>query len=97
MKSITNVIPNNVVEKAIEGGWRDSGIRYRKVRAVTGSHMIPVEVAALDPTFWQALGKSLRWEDHGLKPSVWFYKAITFYEMILAGNDTDDFWKEILS
>jgi hypothetical protein len=102
MKSITTVIPNNVVEKAIEGGWRDNKIRYQQIRAVTGTHMIPVEVVALDPIFWQALGKSLGWREatHIVKEDIiddWLKTAHRFYDLILQGQSTDDFWKELLA
>jgi hypothetical protein len=104
MKSITAVIPNDVLDKATEGGWRDDTIRYQAIRAVTGSHMVPVEVMALDPTFWQALGKSLEWVDfhdkhHEECPYMhcWLNVANIFARVVLLGDSTDDFWKEILS
>lgn len=48
-----------VIKKAIEGGWGD-----RLYRVETGNTSVWTHSTAmfLDPLFWQALGKSLGWE-----------------------------------
>lgn len=61
---------------------------------------------ALDPTFWRALGEALGWELY--TPSyeydgevsyhaTWHEKAKQFYDLILKGKDTMEFWKELLA
>lgn len=63
---------------------------------------------ALDPTFWQALGKVLRWAEtitntdvcteclDNYKPVGWHQNALRFYDLILTGKSTEEFWEEIL-
>lgn len=64
----------------------------------------PIAEIALDPSFWQSLGKSLGWtekeefffkEDRWTKG--WHNEALKFYDLILTGRSTDEFWKEILT
>jgi hypothetical protein len=60
------------------------------------------EVIALDPTFWQALGKSLGWKttiaDDGMEATdVWSVEAHRFYNIILEGQNTEAFWDELLA
>lgn len=66
----------------------------------------------LDPTFWEALGKSLGWEQEDqnthrliqLSGSTyfpvgmrqWYKNAHRFYDLILQGIDTVEFWRELL-
>lgn len=64
------MIPKHIIEKAIEGGWRE---KMRKIvmeksycmlfaeRLSTYPTMIYYAEFILDPLFWQALGKSLGW------------------------------------
>lgn len=56
---------------------------------------------ALDPLFWQALGKSLLWSDgasHVSNPTPeWMENAHRFYDLILTGQPTDTFWADLLS
>lgn len=63
---------------------------------------------ALDPTFWQSLGKALGWGktnmcwgcnyDEGATENtdVWFVKAHRFYDLVLQDQDTTDFWQKLL-
>ena len=57
---------------------------------------------ALDPSFWQSLGKTLGWEkcaegcEGDCKVGVWKKKARRFYDLILTGGDTEKFWDELL-
>jgi hypothetical protein len=87
-------IPKEIIEKAIAGGWDD----YKTIRGCVVSPDEEPMLAALDPTFWQALGKSLGWgmelgdRDNG----AWKYTALHFYELILEGKDTTEFWEEML-
>jgi len=47
------MIPKNIIELAIEGGWKAKGILQ----------IANWEKIVLDKTFWQALGKNLSWEE----------------------------------
>lgn len=74
------MIPKQAIEKAIEGGWKNSENIY--------PHW---SVIAFDKTFWQALGKALGWEELD-----WIPYGQHFAKVILTGGDTEAFWKEIL-
>jgi hypothetical protein len=65
------------------------------------------QAIALDPSFWQSLGKALGWPEYEETGSwsydgneerdwTWRVRAHRFYDLILTGGDTDAFWKEIL-
>lgn len=60
------------------------------------------ERIALDPLFWQALGKALGWHDGYVEfaamgfSNEWKLTAHRFYDLILTGGDTEAYWKEIL-
>lgn len=60
------------------------------------------EINALKPLFWQALGKALGWpEDYNgdiikLVNTHWEFVAHRFYDLILTGGDTDQFFKYLL-
>jgi hypothetical protein len=57
-------IPKEAIEKAIEGGWKKFG--DLKNTALAAHNILAVslpETIALDPTFWQALGKNLAWNN----------------------------------
>lgn len=84
------MIPKEAIKKAIEGGWK-----YKSGSGWT--------VIALDPSFWQCLGKALGWADNKLpvlahEPLGYTRQkyAHRFYDLILTGGDTDAFWKELL-
>lgn len=97
-----DMIPKEAIEKAVEGGWR--GVITTKQTW---------ENIALDPSFWQALGKALGWSDtrksnydflgkphvrEEMQPSPdWTRNALRFYDLILTEGDTKAFWGELLS
>jgi hypothetical protein len=107
------MIPKNAIEEAIEGGWCKNygngknafyfhcGVNWVRVK-VTGPDDIARQFTyaevALDPTFWQALGKSLGWKkERGRNTdNAWIFYARDFYDLILQGKDTAEFWKELL-
>jgi hypothetical protein len=80
------MIPKAAIEKAIEGGWRlpqpceHDGIKFYH----TGD-------TALDPSFWQALGKALGWSDWGYVPM-----AENFFMLVIRERLTEKFWEELL-
>jgi hypothetical protein len=56
---------------------------------------------ALDPSFWQALGKALGWNVTGRQLAMnskpnWQIWATRFYDLILTGGDTEKFWADLL-
>src|SRR4051794_8317136 len=95
------MIPKAAIEKAIEGRWTPP------LPLVTYPSFN--KSAALDPSFWQSLGKALGWgktdycwgcgydEGETISTDVWFVNAHRFYDLILTGSDTDAFWKELLT
>jgi hypothetical protein len=95
------MIPKTAIEKAIEGGWH--GFNYGEEGCWSGCRVPNIEKKrwrdiALDPSFWQSLGKALDWyPDAELIPMSWRSNAIRFYDLILTGGDTEAFWKELLS
>lgn len=83
-------IPKEAIEKAIEGGWI-VGIEGEMVT-------LRWEIWALDRTFWQSLGKSLGWPENRktqYSKLEWEWQALEFVRLILQGEDTSDFWKEL--
>jgi hypothetical protein len=57
---------------------------------------------ALDPSFWQALGKALGWEkaNRETRTEIWLewkWNAHRFYDLVLTGGDTEKIWKELLN
>lgn len=54
------MIPKRAITNAVAGGWRNQS--NAPISLVTG-YTKDWERVALDPTFWQALGKALGWEE----------------------------------
>jgi len=81
------MIPKNIIELAIEGGWKAKGILQ----------IANWEKIVLDKTFWQALGKNLSWEeDLWNGKTKWQRNAYRFYDLILQQQSTESFWAELL-
>lgn len=55
--------------------------------------LYPYPAIALDPTFWQALGKALGWNERYMSG---YPVAHRFYDLILQGKPIDEFWAELL-
>lgn len=120
-------IPKLAIEKAVKGGWRQFASSDEEIRVDLTNNTwpmiwgtapsglakgLPVAVAALDPTFWQALEKSCGWDkmftelidveqDGGIaimehKVETWLHYARLFYDLILTGGDTEKFWEDLL-
>lgn len=102
-------IPPKVIELAISGGWDSffsQGFTFNSRGLFdVDTDFTSYEEIALDPLFFQALGKSLGWDD-----TTGFYAdfqskkynqvgvyAHTFYDLILTNQPTDTFWEEILA
>lgn len=103
-------IPKEAIERAIAGGWLKANCNVQQTRSWC-KYLYPEDMAliALDPTFWQALGKALGWGEstfhqiaNGIEyqeygyDEVWRLLAHRFYDLILQGKPTEDFWKELL-
>lgn len=54
-------------------------------------------IPALDPLFWQVLGKALGWVDAAYNPNAWQWNARRYFDLVLTGGDTSKFWKELLT
>lgn len=106
------MIPKQAIEKAIEGGWSPKYGHHSDLVdsngewiGVENSRVVSYAEIALDPTFWQALGKVLGWvrltkvdenpTRRAAVPTCNEY-AHRFYDLILTSGDTDKFWDEIL-
>lgn len=93
-------IPKEAIAKAKEGGWDD----YETMNGFVVSADEEPNIAALDPLFWQALGKSLGWPKHeptkdssSVGITEWHHFAMSFYNLILTNGDTDKFWTDLLA
>lgn len=96
-------IPKLAIERAIEGGWAESLTDFLNTN---GDDLKSPQEIALDPSFWQSLGKVLVWEkmcdpycrfENCVDCANWLPKAHRFYDLILTGGDTEKFWEELLS
>jgi hypothetical protein len=95
------MIPKQAIELAKRRGWKPAEYRHRlhyrtggkngRGTTQTTSASITEHEIALDPTFWQALGKALGWIKE-----YWWPRAMKFYDLILTGGDTDAYWNELL-
>lgn len=95
-------IPKEAITKAIEGGWEP-----RKYDLGADCEFNEWMHFALDPTFWQCLGKALGWytpvfndkhrfsHNHSIYPN-WLEVALDFQELILTGGDAKAYWDELL-
>lgn len=59
------------------------------------------QIVLLDPLFWQALGKALKWGESELWENDkniphWKLHALNFFELKLTGGDEEKFWEELL-
>jgi hypothetical protein len=99
------MIPTEAIEKAIDGGW--TGWPYPFFDARLVGPKMEWQKFALDPSFWQSLGKALGWQLNaeptwnGKSRPIegWHYEARRFYDIILlnGGNGLKTFWDELLS
>ena len=77
------MIPKQAIEKAIEGGYTEAWIKDGDVYT---EH--PHSSIVLQATFWQALFPGTR---------DWLFNAHRFYDIILTGGSTDEFWATLLT
>lgn len=90
------MIPKQAALKAAEGGWRGFIIEPRERADTTLSNWRDI---ALDPTFWQALGKALGWQGkHHPQTDMLVLQAQvhTLVDLILTEGDTEKFWSSLL-
>lgn len=89
-------IPREAIEKAIEGGWNPSGSATISMQEAI--ERLRYEEIALDPTFWQALGKSLGWAGGNETAEMFAATQLhKFVDLILQGKSTEAFWQELLA
>jgi hypothetical protein len=108
------MIPKKIIELAITAGWnldrtsmlpaKQSTLSVDEVIRVCqkGNNVYRV---ALDPSFWQCLGKALKWPT-GKEPDVscsmwetegWLGRARYFNYLLLTGGYSQAFWDDLLS
>lgn len=90
----------NVIELATKGGWS------LDLSQVDHYDEVPCDKGfLLDPLFWQALGKSLGWREHGSsydldhfggKPQ-WEYEWHNFIDHLIAGGNPEEFFTRLLA
>ncbi len=101
------MIPKEAIEKAIEGGWNTyiangwSPLEWCGAPRFSGDELYFI---ALDPSFWQSLGKALGWKgkayfrSKGYECEPWQFFQLSFVEASWGGADeVADFWRELLA
>lgn len=93
------MIPKQAIKKAIEGGWEPSEFRERAywrtrrpIRPLNRHQLsasITLHEIALDPTFWQALGKALGWAAQNSISPKWEQRGIQFCHLMLTDERAD--------
>lgn len=84
------MIPKQAIEKAKSAGWQPpepcelDGIKFNHYGDTI-----------LDPEFWKCLGVALGWGTNTTE-SQWYYEAFRFYDLMLTGGDTEQFWQTLL-
>ena len=95
------MIPNVALQKALDGGWKPSALRRMDVafllagpRSEGGDikYRPLLATIALDPTFWQALGKALEWD----QPDRWKVEWHRFIDQLADGKVTEDFFASLV-
>lgn len=85
-------IPKEAIQKAIQGGY---GTRFTSPEEIMASHSN--YQLALSVPFWQALGKILGWPTiRSIEGQAWQRNAHRFYDLILQGQSTEEFWDKLL-
>ncbi len=97
------MIPQRIIEKAIEGGWNAYFGRQGELlitrdtsNSSAGTWTPQWQEIVLDIFFWKALGK-VEFNDPNVKTlEDPIHRAHRFYDLILTGGDTEKFWEELL-
>lgn len=96
------IIPKEIIEKAISGGWQFGRMQSDGLHVELRDPDWTMADVVLSSEFWQALGKSLGWEKDG--KGTYFtnwtaseYMAHRFFDLILQGKPTADYWQELLT
>lgn len=109
-KSRLDQLPNwKVASRTTIMFWKELPLVGNHKTVPKERQILQMSSIALDPTFWQALGKALGWGEstfhqiaNGIEyqeygyDEVWRLLAHRFYDLILQGKPTEDFWKELL-
>lgn len=103
-----------VIEKAIEGGYDPRIFAPNIFGSIfdefavwdeEGAFFYLTHAICLDPAFWQALGKSLGWEEKGIYVGnsqtsfdrVWLQYWHRFVDALSEGKSPDDFFSALLA
>lgn len=100
---MAKLIPDRAIEIAQAAGWKE---RFGDSRWSDNTNQVKMwncEAIALDPLFFQALGKALGWKtspfvhaDTDRPLPEWYAKAFNLYDLILIGGSLDKFWEDVL-
>lgn len=101
------MIPAEIIEKAIEGGYK-KGIFENETGVDDILDLWGYESILLDASFWQSLGKAFGWncicsgdmggKHYGDCPHPdWKLKAHKLFNLLLTNGDTEKFWKDSLN
>ena len=94
------------IQRAIEGGWyAQPGTFYRPKGYPHTANEMNLSSIFLDPLFWQALGKAMRWKtiaDIGRGPHIrsdtqpeWLYHWHSFIDHLAEGKSAESFFQEL--
>lgn len=96
---------NEAVRLAIEKGGYIDPLTKVGIKHFPTEHFDPMHPQiAQDPLFWQALGKACvnEWGEvtffgtEGQTKPTWLLKAHQYFDLVLTGGDTEQFFKELL-
>ncbi len=86
------MIPKEAIKKAMSVGWSVPTHECYDPLNEQPTNFATNEEIALDPSFWQSLGKALGWQE-----DRWFEMGKWFCGIIFRGGDTEKFWDELLN
>lgn len=93
------MIPKHFIELAIAGGWKERFGDSHWSNTNNQTKIWNYTAIALDPTFWQALGRALdKNQDYGWSPNWWLAKAKDFLHLVLTSSTEEHlsaFWDRL--
>lgn len=91
-------IPTEILELAVQGGWKiPDEFPHRSLKQLYKEGWFEPHKVALDREFWIALGKKLGWGDVPPVPPMWQFHAMSFFDLILSGQDPTEFWNSLIA
>lgn len=92
------MIPKQIIQQAISKGWDGEWDNVLgPVKHMGHENAVGWEIVSLDPSFWFSLIGAVHTSSDGRRwPKTWLEEAQSFYGLILTGQNTDYFWKQVL-